>query len=326
MKGHDIVVVGASAGGVEALPQLVAGLPQGFPASLFVVQHLSASNESFLPKILQRSGALRAIHPSDKQAIERGVIYVAPPDHHLWLENSHVRVTQGPRINRHRPAVDVLFESAAHAHRERVVGVILTGSMGDGAAGLYTVKRCGGVAIVQDPRDAAVPSMPENALRYVAADHVLPLEQIPAVLEQLADLPPKKSPTKCSEGRFSMDECAERPDLMEKHFGPSTSIICPECGGPLWELRDGKIARFRCLTGHSFSPESLIEAEKVELERALWTATKTLEERAMLLRKLVVDAEQNKRPGAMKALKKRAKDLEAQANTIRNIARKLDPI
>lgn len=325
MNGHDIVVVGASAGGVEALPQLVAGLPADFPGSVFVVQHLTAACESYLPTILNRYANLQAVHPKDKQRVERGLIYVAPPDHHLWLQDSSVRVTKGPRVNRHRPAVDPLFESAAHVYRQRVVGVILTGSLGDGAAGLYTIKACGGLAIVQDPDDAAVPSMPENALRHVEADHIAPLKDIPGILSQLASRRFKKIRTKCPKLRFSMDACSQTPDEMEKKLGPPSSVICPDCGGPLWEIRDGKVTRFRCLVGHSYSPESLLEEEREELERALWTATKILEERSTLLKRLSAETDEKKQFRAGKTLEDRARKLDEQAEVIRKIARKIDP-
>jgi two-component system, chemotaxis family, protein-glutamate methylesterase/glutaminase len=324
MNGRDIVVVGASAGGVEALPRVVGALPADFPASVFIVQHVAALAESYLPSILNRAAALRAVNPRDKQRIERGMIYVAPPDQHLWLENGHVRVTGGPRVNRHRPAVDPLFETAAHIYKQRVVGVILTGSLGDGAAGLHTVKQCGGVAVVQDPADAMVPSMPENALRYVEPDYLLPLDKISAVLGQLAGTRFKKKRITCPKMRFSMEQRSYAPDEMEKKMGPPTSIICPDCGGPLWELRNGKVVRYRCLTGHLFSPESLLDGEKEELERALWTATKVLEERATLLRTMRLEADERRNLRTAKSFEDRANRLQAQAETIRKIAKKLD--
>lgn len=325
MNGHDIVVVGASTGGVEALPQLVGGLPPDFPGSIFIVLHLPVSCESYLPQIISRAHGVRAVHPRDKQPVERGVAYVAPPDHHLWLEDSRVRVTHGPRVNRHRPAIDPLFESAAHRYRQRVVGVILTGSLDDGTAGLSAIKQCGGVAVVQDPKDALVPAMPENALRYVKADHVLPLAEISHVLRQLAVTSFKKKAIKCPENRLIMDRCTERPDVMKKKFGPPTSIICPDCGGPLWEMRQGKVKRYRCLTGHLFSHETLLDGEKEDLEKALWTATKTLEERAGLLRKMAVEAAESRNLSTVRHLDERAKELEKQAETVRRVAKKVDP-
>jgi two-component system chemotaxis response regulator CheB len=323
MTGRDIVVVGASAGGVEALPKLTGELPQDFPGSVFVVLHLPAHAESFLPDIINRNGALRAVHPVDRQKVERGVIYVAPPDYHLWLQDSRVRVTAGPRINRHRPAVDALFESAAHVYKQRVIGVILTGSLGDGSAGLSMVKKCGGVTVVQDPNDALVSSMPTNALRAVKPDHILPLAKIPPLLARLAVAKIKFRNIKCPRMRFFMDTCSERPDLMQRKVGAPSSVICPECGGPLWELRDGRVTKFRCLVGHSFSPESLLDGEREELERALWTSIKILEERSTLLKKLAVEAHESGHLRGQRTLKDRAAELEKHAEVIRKMAKKI---
>jgi two-component system chemotaxis response regulator CheB len=326
VTGHDIVVIGASAGGVEALPQLTAQLSPDFCGSLFVVQHISATVESSLPAIINRKSALKAVHPKDKQKISRGRIYLAPSDHHLWLEDSRIRVTKGPRINRHRPAIDPLFESAAHVYKQRVVGVVLTGSLDDGAAGLHMIKRCGGVAVVQDPNDALVASMPENALLKVDPDHVLPLASIGALLAELSQKPFKKKKINCPKIKFFMDSQLVRPDEMQRENGPPSGFVCPECNGPLWELRDGHIVKYRCLTGHSYSPESLLDEEREELERALWTATKILQERATLLKKLSSDEWGRNRFRTAKSFDDRVEDLEAQAQTIRNIANKIEAV
>ncbi len=185
MLGHDVIVVGASAGGVEALRGLVGSLPIDLPAAVFLVLHIPAQSPSLLPEILSRSGPLRALHPTNGEVIQHGLIYVAPPDHHLLLEDGFVRVVRGPRENRHRPAIDPLFRSAARAYGSRVVGVILTGSLDDGTAGLLAIKRRGGVAIVQDPDDALYSSMPRSALAHVDVDHVLVLSEIGPVLARL---------------------------------------------------------------------------------------------------------------------------------------------
>src|SRR5256885_4553560 len=178
MPGHDIVVVGTSAGGVEALATLVSTLPPRLPAAIFVVLHISAHSPSFVPDILDRSGLLETVQASDGMEIKHGRIYVAPPDHHMLVGHGNVRVVRGPKENRHRPAVDPLFRSAALAYGPRVVGVILTGALDDGTAGLRAVKRCGGLAVVQDPRDALFPSMPQSALQHVRVDHCLSVGEI----------------------------------------------------------------------------------------------------------------------------------------------------
>jgi len=185
MAGHDIIVVGASAGGVEALVEVVRRLPPGLPAAVFVVLHIPAQSPSLLPDILSRSGPLITSHPDDGEKIEHGRIYVAPPNHHLLVERGHVRVVLGPKENRHRPAVDPLFRSAALAYGPRVVGVVLTGALDDGTAGLLAVKRRGGIAVVQDPKDALYAGMPRSALENIVVDYTLPLSDIGPLLKRL---------------------------------------------------------------------------------------------------------------------------------------------
>ena len=186
MANKDIVVIGASYGGVEAHKVLVSGLPKGFHASVFLVQHRTSTAPSLLPEILMKAGPLPASSPADFEPIERGHIYVAPPDYHMMLERGRVRLIRGPKENRARPAIDALFRSAAYAYGPRVVGVVLTGLLNDGTAGLWAVKDCGGTAIVQDPEEAIAPSMPQNALQNVAVDYCLPLSEIAPLLAQLA--------------------------------------------------------------------------------------------------------------------------------------------
>ena len=186
MIGHDIVVVGASAGGVEALTRLVRTLPEDVPATLFVVLHLPADGKSHLPQILTRNGPLLASHPSDGEAIQQRRIYVAPPDHHLVVGRGYVRVIRGPKENGHRPAVDTLFRSAARAYGRRVVGVVLSGSLDDGTAGLQAVKLRNGVGVVQSPDEALFAGMPTSALENVQIDHCLGVAEIGSLLVRLA--------------------------------------------------------------------------------------------------------------------------------------------
>jgi two-component system chemotaxis response regulator CheB len=187
MAGHDIIVVGASAGGVHALVTLVGSFPQKLPAAIFVVLHIPAESPSLLPDILSRAGPLEAVEAVDCMDIEHRCIYVVPPDHHLLIERGHVRVVRGPKENRHRPAVDPLFRSAAQVYGPRVVGVILTGALDDGTAGLLAVKRRGGIAVVQDPDEALYSSMPLSALTNVEVDYRLPLSSIGPLLVHLAN-------------------------------------------------------------------------------------------------------------------------------------------
>ncbi|MHB8597769.1 MAG: chemotaxis protein CheB [Ktedonobacteraceae bacterium] len=210
MPEHDIIVIGASAGGVEALITLTATLPPNLQAAVFIVLHIPAQSPSMLPDILNRAGSLKVVSATDNAKIEYGHIYVAPPDFHLLVESEHIRVVSGPRENRHRPAIDPLFRSAASAYGSRVMGVILTGSLDDGTAGLQAIKRCGGLAIVQDPQDALFPSMPLSALANVQVDYTLPLAQIGPLLGNLSH------ESTSAEGAIAVDEDMKKELRLEQ--------------------------------------------------------------------------------------------------------------
>jgi two-component system, chemotaxis family, protein-glutamate methylesterase/glutaminase len=292
MPDRDIVVVGASAGGVEALTSLVGSLPGDLPASLFVILHVPATGSSALPDILTRHGPLPASHAKDGEPLEQRRIYVAPPDHHLLLRAGHVHLSRGPRENGHRPAVDPLFRSAAWEHAARVVGVVLSGALDDGTAGLLAIKSRGGVAIVQQPEEALYPGMPLNAIEHVHVDHVLPAAAIADALTRLAAEPavqpaspaPSDMKLEVDVERFSMEA------LESGNPGRPSAFSCPDCNGVLWEIQDGGLVRFRCRVGHAWSPESLITQQSEALEAALWVALRSLEERAALARRLAEPA------------------------------------
>lgn len=294
MPGRDIIVVGASAGGVEALVTLVGSLPEEFPAALFIVLHIPAQSPSMLPAILSRSGSHTALHPRDGDAIEPGKIYVAPPDRHLMLEHEYIGVVRGPKENRHRPSVDPLFRSAARAFGPRVIGVVLTGSLDDGTAGLLAIKRRGGIAIVQDPEDALYPSMPVSAIQHVTVDYVRPLAEIGPLLVQLVHEPLPKSQEPPVPEDMELETRITEFDMEmldnEQTVGTPSVFSCPECGGVLWEVQDGELLRFRCRVGHAFSADSMFSAQSEEIEDALWSALKTLEENASLSRRMADQA------------------------------------
>jgi len=292
MARKDIVVIGASAGGMEALQQVVSGFPADLPASVFVVWHLSPGLKSILPSVLNKSGPLRASHPSDGDRIERGRIYVAPNDHHMLLENGYIRITKGPKENRFRPAVDPLFRSAAYVYGPRVVGVVLTGALDDGTAGLYTIKLRGGTAVVQEPADAMIRSMPLNALEHTSADYTLPAAGIGDLIARLvreeAPRLPKLDPDEEEKIRLEV-KIAEGADALERNvmrFGELSPFTCPECRGVLTLLKDGKIVRFRCHTGHALSASSLLQGTNEVLEQKLWDGVRALDEAVMLLNQL----------------------------------------
>lgn len=186
MSGHAIIVVGASAGGVEAVIQLVQGLPKELPAAILVVIHFPAHGKSILPYILTRSGPLQAVHATDGEAIQPGRIYLAVPDKHLGVKLGYIRLDGGPKENSARPAINVLFRTAAQVYGSRVIGVVLSGTLSDGTAGLSAIKRHGGVAIVQNPDEALFSEMPRSAIKHVDVDHILPVSEIASVLASTA--------------------------------------------------------------------------------------------------------------------------------------------
>jgi len=323
LKRHDIVTIGASSGGVEALISLVRSLPPDLPAAVFVVIHLSEGFPSALPRILNRAGPLAAAHPKDGDQIESGRIYVVPPGFHMLLEPGLVRVVRGPKENRHRPAVDPLFRTAARAYGSRVVGVILTGALNDGTAGLLAVKRRGGVAVVQDPDEAPFSGMPQSALEYIDVDHCLPLEKIASLLAHLSREPAKE------EGDYPVSEEMEYeskiagldPSAVESEAPPGepSSFSCPECAGPLYELRDGQFLRFRCRVGHAYTADSVMEAKADVLENALYMALNTLEETAEIAESLAAQSRGHQLLHAAERFEKRAKEAREQAAVIRRV-------
>jgi two-component system chemotaxis response regulator CheB len=279
MPGHDIITIGASAGGVHALSAVIGGLPATLPASVFTVLHLGEGHTSALPSILRRAGALPVKHPEPAEVIRRGWVYAAPPDRHMVLADHSIHLLQGPRENGYRPAIDVLFRSAARSFGRRVVGVVLTGNLDDGTAGLAAIKSAGGLALVQDPSGADYPSMPLSAIENVAVDHVVPLERVAELLVDLVREPAEEIPTPPSP---VAEELGEPGSL----HGQPSGFTCPDCGGGLWELSEGRLMRYRCRTGHAFSPESLLDTQGRSREAAMWAALRSLEEMADLARRM----------------------------------------
>jgi two-component system, chemotaxis family, protein-glutamate methylesterase/glutaminase len=300
MAKHDIVVIGASAGGVEALQELVKQLPADFPASVFVVLHIPARSRSYLPELLSRSGRLRAVHPADGEPIQPGRIYVAPPDHHLIVEKDHVHLSMGPKEQHHRPCINVLFRSAALAYGERVAGVVLTGELDDGTAGLWEVSRRGGVAVVQNPETAAFPSMPLSALREVEAEYVANLDEMGSLLTRLA----------------SNAKVAEHAEFKETHMAPHlTDLTCPDCRGTIWEIQRERGSEFRCRVGHTFSPLNMLSGHFAVEEKALYQAIVALEEGASLANRLA----ERYGPPIQERLQREATDRLSQASRLRQL-------
>lgn len=329
MAGHDIIVVGASAGGVEALTTLVRDLPANLPAAVFIVLHIPAQSPSLLPSILSRASQLIAAHPEDGARIEHGRIYVAPPDHHLLLEEGRVRVVRGPKENRHRPAVDPLMRTAARAYGPRVVGVILTGSLDDGTAGLQAVKTRGGVAVAQDPDEALYPSMPRSAMENVAVDYCLPLAEIAPMLVRLASEPSADDASFPVPRGMDLESriVGMEMDALQNEERPGTPSVfsCPECNGVLYEMHDGDLTRFRCRVGHAFSAETMLAEQAEELETALWMALNTLEESASLSRRMMQNSLERGHAMIAQRFEEKVREAEQRAQVIRQVLLK-DPL
>lgn len=287
---HDrnIILLGASAGGVEALTTVVRAFPAGLEATVFVVLHVPPTGGSLLPRLLGRVGGMPAEHAVDGEPVRPGRIYVARPDRHLIVRDGKVHLGRGPAENGHRPAVDPLFRSAALAYGPRCIGVVLSGALDDGTAGLAAVKEHGGIAIVQDPAEALYPSMPRNALKHVTVDHILGAAQLGPLLRRLVgetiaggrDRMDDLDKSRGLEVRVAEDDIDAAHELT-KHSAPSV-FACPDCSGVLWESRDGTMVRYRCRVGHSYLPEGLSSAQCDALEEALWTALRALKENAAL--------------------------------------------
>lgn len=320
MANRDIVVIGASAGGVEALRDLCADLPSDIPAAVFVVWHIPTQSLGMLPRILQPVSRLPVANALNDQPIMPGTITVAPPDHHMLLENDRVRLTQGPRENRFRPAVDPLFRSAAFFCGPRTIGVVLAGSLDDGSSGLWAIKDRGGIAVAQDPTDALFPDMPNNAIRNVKVDYVLPAREMGALLERLTreqiDLPaPHARPSLGLEVESAAMMTTD--DAAMSQLGELSQFTCPECHGSLWRIYEGTIVRFRCRTGHAYSSETLLDELTESIERTLWASVRGLEENATLLEHLGHHLRERDENGIADAYLRRAEETWARARSVR---------
>jgi len=322
-KGRDLIVIGTSAGGLEALDQLIAQLPTDLPASIVIVQHMDLGNSG--EPLLRRLGRHRAFHPKlarDGERLKPRQIFIAPPDNHLLIKKGKMLVTKGAAENRYRPGIDPLFRSAAVSHGSRVIGVVLTGMMDDGTAGLIAIKRCGGVTVVQDPRDAAYSGMPLSALDNVNVDFCVSIAEMGPLLTTLVCKPHGKSKAVPDDVRTEA-VIAERvlSDISQVNgLGEQVPYNCPGCGGVLWKIDVAGEKRYRCHTGHSYSSLSLLASQSEKIEEMLWISLRMFEERKNLLTSMVEDSA----TAALKSKNRRqAKETQGYIDRIR--AMLLDP-
>ncbi len=304
---HDIVVIGASAGGIEAIKEITSNLAPDLDAAIFIVVHISPESSGLLANILNRRSKIPAHQAEDGEAIRPGRIYVAAPNRHLLLERDEVRVVNGPRHNRHRPAIDLLFRTAARHFGERVVGVVLTGFLDDGSSGLLAIHNAGGATIVQSPEDAEVASMPKNALEQVQPDYCVPLVEIAGIINRLAGVEAKPMARRSNHKQKSEKKRVQTP------------FTCPDCHGTIWEVDENGEIRFECRVGHAYSPEGMFQANDEDVERCLWAALRSLEESAALERRLAEMAQKRGRPHAYQRFAERAHERTRHAAVLRDV-------
>jgi two-component system chemotaxis response regulator CheB len=326
LSGHDIIVIGTSAGGLKALSAVLMELPSDFQAAVFVVQHLAADRTSSLPKLLGDVSELPVSSPVDGEPFLTGHVYVAAPDHHLLLSGDRMRVLRGPQENRFRPSIDALFRSAARSHGSRVIGMVLTGYLDDGTVGLQTIKKRGGITIVQDPAEAEYPSMPRTALRYVDVDYTIPIAdagallirlvaRAPAIQEDFPTTPAIEIESNIAEQVMNTREFLESVEQI----GKRTTYTCPDCNGAIWQIGDEEPLKLRCHVGHSFTGEVFSADQSRNIESALWTAIRIMEEKVTFSRQL---AERKRRQNLLQAAdtyEKEANALDGEVTKVRDL-------
>lgn len=323
-----IVVIGTSAGGADALARLFRRLPEDFPAAVLVVMHIG-SHYSILPKILERDSRMPVRHAADSEPVQPGTILIAPPDHHLLLEDGMTRLSRGAKENFSRPAIDPLFRSAALFYRENAIGVVLTGLLDDGTIGLQAIKAYGGLALVQDPEEADEPSMPKSALQHVDIDACLPLD---ALADRLCSLVASPPPAQTVPSPFSnIVEAQARFDLRQKtdmaalaEIAKPSGFSCPECQGSLWEIHDTHPPHFRCHTGHSYTTQGLLSMQGMAIEEAVWAAIRALHEKQALLQRLAKNVDHATRKSAADEHIASAAMLARHSETLRKMISRRD--
>ena len=316
---RDVVVIGGSAGATAPLKSLLGGLPPDLPASVFVTMHIPARSLGILQTVTSAAGRLPVYPAEDGMPIRPGNIYLAVPDHHLILVDGHMRLGRGPRENLARPAIDPLFRSAAAAYGPRVIGVILSGLLNDGASGLEAIKRCGGMAVVQDPLDAIANEMPLAALRAAQVDLTVPGARLGDILSDLVREPAGWPVPVPPDIRLEVDIAAgERVDSqIITQIADPAAITCPHCLGVMSQVRRRNPLRFRCQVGHAMTADVIAQEQEGAVDEAMRIALRVIEERAELVSKMAEDGRLAGRPAIADTYAERAAEYRQQAGILR---------
>lgn len=328
MANHDVVAIGTSAGGVDALLYLAKQFPRDFPAAVLITIHLPSDFRSGLDQILARAGRLPVSFASEGEPLKPGRIYLAPPERHLLAEGEHLTLGTGPLENWARPAIDPMLRSVAVCCGPHAIGVVLTGTMDDGASGLHAISECGGIAVVQDPNDAAFPEMPLRALNQANPQYVVSLSEMPSLLESLVHQPsgdPMPIPERL---RFDVKVAKGEGSSMEEleHIGRRSVLSCPECGGVMWEIEEGDLIRYRCHVGHALSSQAMSDGITDKVREALYVALRALDEQAALSDKLLTRASAQGRNRMAEVWARKKEETNRQRNVIQKTINQADEI
>ena len=316
-----VFVLGASAGGRKILTTVLEAIPRTIEAAFLIVVHGSSEIASIYPKVLSQKIALKVEEAQNELKINSGTVYIAKPNHHLFVEKGEIFLSNGPRENRFRPSIDVLFRSAAVAYGNTCVGILLTGRLNDGTAGLEAIKKCGGLALIQNPATAEYSDMPSNAAQTVEIDYVVNVEDLGNVIQKIMDekLPENKKLPASVVRENTIATKISSEIALEDNLGHQVPISCSSCGGPLWKIEDSKVNRYRCHVGHAFTEEALLESQNDALEEALWVAMRTLEEKKMLLVRVKKDYNSKGIKAMAATHSEQIKEVQQQISTLRKV-------
>lgn len=323
---RNLIVIGASAGGIKAIVKVIEGFPEIIDAAVMIVLHLSKnSSAENIVQIFQRHTSLKCLAAQDRMAIEKGTVYLAQPEHHLLVSGGVIRLNQGPEENKYRPSIDVLFRSAAVHFGNRTIGVILTGMLHDGSSGMYAIKSCGGLCIVQDPLEAEYSDMPRSVLNRIEVDYTADLREIPIIVQDILSkpLPPQIDIPNELKVEAEITERLMSDINQLKKIGERSDFACPDCGGGLWEVKNDPTHRYRCHTGHVYNEKLLYELQNMQIEESIWVSIRMLEEKRSMLLLLAGRRNRNGNDSSISVPEKRIADIGEHINRLKSLVVKL---